>query len=122
MITTQSTNKIEQSKSYFLENPGSADDLPIHRFNNPAVITKVVWACYGGTNWVGQLTENDDAFGTNGTDTQTTDSTVLASATVTVTTFSNAIFDAGDYVRIKTTSTSGNPTYLHVTFYYKTNV
>lgn len=109
----------QQSKSFFLEAPVAADDLPIHRFDQAVTLTKVVYAITGGTNWVGQLQEADNAQGTSAADTQAADSTVTG--TTTVTSFSNASFDAGDYVRLKTTSVSGSVTWLHVTFYYRIN-
>lgn len=107
------------SKSFYLEAPAAADDLPIHRFDQAVTLTKVVYAITGGTNWVGQLQEADDAQGTSAADTQAADSTVTGNTTVT--SFSNASFDAGDYVRLKTTSVSGSVTWLHVTFYYRIN-
>ena len=107
------------SKSFYLEVPVAADDLPIHRFDQAVTLTKVVFAITGGTNWVGQLQEADDAQGTSAADTQASDSTVTG--TTTVTSFSNASFDAGDYARLKTTSVSGSVTWLHVTFYYRVN-
>lgn len=107
------------SKAFFLEAPVAADDLPIHRFDQAVTLTKVVYAISGGTNWVGQLQEADDAQGTSAADTQAADSTVTGNTTVT--SFSNASFDAGDYVRLKTTSVSGSVTWLHVTLYYRIN-
>jgi hypothetical protein len=104
-------------KAFLLENPVAADDLPVYRFEAAATLEKVVYAITGGTNWVGQTQEADDAQGTGAADNAAADSTVTG--TTTVTTFSNASFDAGDYLRIKTTSQSGNPTWLHVTFYYR---
>lgn len=107
------------SKSFYLEVPVAADDLPIHRFDQAVTLTKVVYAITGGTNWVGQLQEADDAQGTSAADTQAADSTVTSNTTVT--SFSNASFDAGDYIRLKTTSVSGSVTWLHVTLYYRIN-
>ena len=107
------------SKAFLLESPVAADDLPIHRFDQAVTLTKVVYAITGGTNWVGQLQEADDAQGTSAADTQAADSTVTGNTTVT--SFSNASFDAGDYVRLKTTSVSGSVTWLHVTLYYRIN-
>lgn len=107
------------SKSFYLEAPVAADDLPIHRFDQAVTLIKTVYAIIDGTNWVGQLQEADDAQGTSAADTQAADSTVTG--TTTVTSFSNASFDAGDYIRLKTTSVSGSVTWLHVTFYYRVN-
>jgi len=107
------------SKAFLLESPVAADDLPIHRFDQAVTLTKVVYAITGGTNWVGQIQEADDAQGTSAADTQAADSTVTGNTTVT--SFSNASFDAGDYARLKTTSVSGSVTWLHVTLYYRIN-
>lgn len=103
----------------YLESPTSADDIPILRVDKAMTLVKTVYAITGGTNWIGQLQEADDAQGTNSADTQTADSTVTG--TTTVTSYSNASFDAGDYVRLKTTSVSGTVSWLHVTFYFRTN-
>lgn len=105
--------------SFLLEAPAAADDLPILRMDAAATLVKVVYAISGGTNWVGQLQEADDAQGTGAADTQAADSTVTGNTTVT--SFSNASFDAGDYVRLKTTSVSGSVTWLHVTLYWRRN-
>lgn len=107
------------AKAFYLPLPASSDDLPLIRFDRAATLVKVVYAISGGTNWVGQLQEADDAQGTGAADTQAADSTVTGNTTVT--SFSNASFDAGDYARLKTTSVSGVVTWLHVTFYYRMN-
>lgn len=109
----------QRSKSFLLETPATTDDLPIHRFDQAVTLTKVVYAIKDGTNWVGQLQEANDAQGTGAADTQAADSTVTS--TTTVTSFSNASFDAGDYLYLKTTSVSGSVSWLHVTFYYRIN-
>jgi len=105
-----------RSVSFFLESPRATDDIPIHRFETACTVTKVVYAINGSTNWVGQIQEASDAQGTGAANTQSSDSTVTG--TTTVTSFSNATFDAGDYIYLKTTSISGSPDNLHVTVYY----
>ena len=108
-----------QRAAFYLELPAAADDLPIIRMNSASTLVKVNYAITGGTNWVGQLQEADDAIGTNAADTQAADSTVTGSTEVT--SFSNASLDAGDYLRLKTTSVSGTVTWLHVTAYWRIN-
>lgn len=105
--------------AFFLESPAAADDIPIIRLGVAATLVQVNYAIGGGTNWVGQLQEADDAQGTNAADTQAADSTVTGSTQVT--SFSNASFDAGDYVRLKTTSVSGTVPWLHVTLQWRQN-
>lgn len=105
------------NKSFFLENPVAADDLPVMRFEQAGTLVKVVFAIQGLTNWVGQLVEASDAQGTGDTNTQSSDNTVTG--TTTITTFSNGGIAAGNYVRLKTTSVSGSSGWLHVTFYYR---
>lgn len=105
--------------SILIESPADTDDIPIMRFDVASTILKVVYAISGGTNWVGQIQEADDAQGTNGTDCQASDSTVTD--TTTVTSFSNASFDAGDYCRLKSSSISGSVSWLHITVYYVQN-
>lgn len=105
--------------AFFLEAPTATDDFPVLRVDKAMTLVKTVYAITGGTNWVGQLQEADDAQGTGAADTQAADSTVTG--TTTVTSYSNASFDAGDYIRLKTTSVSGVVTWLHVTFYFRIN-
>lgn len=99
--------------------PIATDDLPVFRFEAAATIVKTIYAITGGTNWVGQVQEANDAQGTSAADTQAADSTVTG--TTTVTSFSNASFDAGDYAFLKTTSVSGSVTWLHVQVWYREN-
>jgi hypothetical protein len=105
------------SKAIYVESPVAADDIPVIRVDADSTIIKVVYAISGGTNWVGQIQEASDAQGTGAADTQAADSTVTGNTTVT--TFSNASFDAGDYFYLKTTSVSGSVDWLHVTLYYR---
>ena len=99
--------------------PIATDDLPVFRFEAAATIVKTIYAITGGTNWVGQVQEANDAQGTSAADTQAADSTVTG--TTTVTSYSNASFDAGDYAFLKTTSVSGSVTWLHVQVWYREN-
>lgn len=105
--------------AFLLESPAAADDLPIFRFDVAVTLIKTVYAIAGGTNWVGQVQEANDAQGTSAADTQSADSTVASNTTVT--SYSNASFDAGDYATLKTTSVSGSVTWLHVTIYWREN-
>lgn len=110
----------EQSKSFTIETPTTADDLEIWRSDKAITLTKVVYLCTGGTNWVGQLQELD-ANGGSGADVHSGDITATAGTANVSTTFSNASIDAGDYIGIKTASISGTPTRINVTFYYRDN-
>lgn len=105
-----------QSKSFVIETPVATDDLPIWRTDVAITLVEIHYLCIGGTNWIGQLQECD-ANGINGADVQQADTTATATDTE-VTSFSNAGIDAGDYIGIKTTSISGTPTLLVVTFNY----
>lgn len=103
-------------KSFFVETVIATDDIPIHRFDVAVTLSKIVYAIGGTTNWVGQLQEATDAQGTGATDTAAADSTVTT--TTTVTSFTNAAFASGSYVFLKSTSISGTPDWLHISFYY----
>lgn len=107
-----------KSKAFVLETPVAADDIPVWRTDVAFTLVEVHYLCIGGTNWIGQLQEAD-ANGINGVDTQSADTTASAATDAEVTSFSNAAFDAGDYVRLKSTSISGTPTLLVVTFMYR---
>lgn len=109
-------NPVRQA-SMLVELPTASDDLPILRFDAASTLVKVAYALGGSTNWVGQVQEADDAIGTSAADTQAADTTVTGGTVVT--SFSNATFDAGDYARLKTTSVSGTPTWVHVTLYWR---
>lgn len=109
-----------QSKSVTILAPVVGDDFPLHRFDVAVTLVKVSYLCLGGTNWVGQLVEMDANGGTP-TDVHTADVTASAGTVNTSTTFSNATIDAGDYVGIETTSISGTPTSLTITYYYREN-
>jgi len=109
-----------QSKGFIIIAPVATDDLPMWATDVAITLTEVRYLCIGGTNWVGQLQECD-ANGINGADVSAADTTAAAGTTEDVTSFSNAGIDAGDWVGIKTTSISGAPTSLHVTFYFREN-
>jgi hypothetical protein len=110
-----------QSKAFIIETVIATDDLPIIRMDRAGSLVEVHYLCLGGTNWIGQLQECD-ANGINGADVQAANTTATsAGGDVEVTDFSNAAYDAGDWIGIKTTSISGTPTSLHVTFYYREN-
>lgn len=118
--TTEVVLNPVQSKSFVIETPTSSDDMPIWRTDVAITLTKVSYLCIGGTNWVGQLQECDGNGG-SGADVHSGDVTATAGTTNTSTTFSNASIDAGDWVGIKSTSISGTPTIIHITFYYREN-
>ena len=107
-----------ESKAFFIETPVATDDFAIWRTDVAITLIEVHYLCIGGTNWVGQLQEMNGNGGV-GVDVQTTDTTATAGTDAEVTSFSNAAIDAGDWIGIKTTSISGTPTSLHVTFYFR---
>lgn len=108
-----------QIKSFVLIAPVAADDYPLIKFPYAVTLLQVDYVILGATNWIGQLQEAD-ADGANGADTQAADSTATTTNTQ-VTSFSNAVLDAGDYLNLKTTSISGTPTSLTVTIQYRQN-
>ena len=107
---------IKKDHSVLIMAPVATDDIPLHRFDVAATLVKVVYTIAGTTNWVGQIQEANDGIGTSAANTQAADSTVTT--TTTVTSFSNTSFDAGDFAYLHTTSVSGTPTFLHITFNY----
>ena len=109
-----------QNASFFIESPVAIDTFAFVRVRTGITIKEVNYLCVGGTNWVGQVQEGD-ANGLNGANTQSIDTTALAGVNNSITTFSNAVVDAGDYLVLKTTSVSGTPTSLVVTINYLEN-
>lgn len=107
-----------QSKSFYIETPTSADDLALVRMDVAGTLVKVSYLCIGGTNRVWQLQEFDSNGG-SWADVHSGDVTASAGTVSSSTTFSNASFDAWDFLWIKTTSVSWSPTSICVTFYYK---
>jgi len=104
------------SKSFVILNPVAADDYPVWRSPWAITIKSVHLQCTGGTNIVGQLDEYDS----NGAN-----PAVVDSADITATagnnanddgSLSNPSIDANDYVGWHTTSISGTPTSVTVTF------
>lgn len=108
------------SKSFVIETPTTADDMPMFRTDVAITLKKVSYLCIGGTNWVGQVQECD-ANGGSGADVHSGDVTATAGTVNSSVSFSNDSIDAGDWVGIKTTSVSGTPTRIHVTVYYLEN-
>jgi hypothetical protein len=96
-----------------IKGPTADDDYPIWKAPWNCTVVAVHYLCVGGTSWTGQLQEAN-ANGTSGVDTQASDTTAAAGTTSTVTSFSNASIDSGDWVNIKTTSISGAITSLTV--------
>lgn len=111
-------NPIKQM-SFVLIAPVATDDYPLAKMPVAGTLVGVDYVITGATNWVGQIQEGD-ANGANGVDTQAADSTVTTT-NVAVTSFSNAGYDAGDWLLLKSTSISGTPTSLSGTIRYKEN-
>lgn len=115
------TPRIVMSKSLLISNPDADADGPAWRTPTAITIVNVHALCIGGTNWVGQLAEYDP----NGASGVVVDSSDITSAAGTNAnddgTLSNASIDAGDYVGVITTSVSGSPTLVIVTYEYTEN-
>ena len=106
------------SKSFMITNPTADADGPVWRAPVAITITAVHVLCIGGTSLTGQLWEYD-ANGANGAVVDSAD--IVASAGTNANddgTLSNPSIDAGDYVGWRTSSISGTPTRLIVTFEY----
>ena len=109
------------SKSFMITNPTADADGPVWRAPVAITITAVHVLCIGGTSLTGQLWEYD-ANGANGAVVDSAD--IVASAGTNANddgTLSNPSIDAGDYVGWKTTSISGTPTGVIITFEYTEN-
>lgn len=100
-----------------VKDPDADSDYAIFRAPYNITIVAVHYLSEGGTSWTGQLQEAD-ADGDSGADTQAADTAAAAGTTTNVTSFSNATIDAGDWVMLKTTSISGTPTSVSVSFEY----
>lgn len=107
---------LTQSKSFIITNPTATADSPVWRANAACTITAIHYLCIGGTSITGQLYEYDEN-GANGA-TVDTDTTASAGTNTDNTTLDNPGIDANHYVGWKTTSVSGVPTQLIITFEY----
>jgi hypothetical protein len=108
------------SKSFMLTNPTADADGPVWRSPTAITITAVHALTIGaaGENVVFQLWEYD-ANGANGAVIDGSDITATVGTNANDDgALSNAPIDAGDYLGIRTTSVSGAPTRLIVTFEY----
>lgn len=102
-----------------LENPVDTDDMVLgFKFDGAATLTEICYLSVSGTNWVGQIQEADNNGGTP-TDTAASDTTAAAGTETCVTVFSNATFDAGDRLFLKTTSISGTPTWINASVKFR---
>jgi hypothetical protein len=103
-----------------ISNPTAAASSPLWRVPTDSTIIHIHILCIGGTNIVGQLWEYD-ANGANGA---TVDSDITAVAGVNADddgNISNPNISAGNYLGWKTTSVTGTPTGVIVTFEYTEN-
>jgi hypothetical protein len=105
------------SKSFMISSPTADAHSPLWRVPVSITITHIHVLCIGGTNIVGQLWEYD-ANGANGA---TVDGDITAPAGTNTDddgAISNPSIAAGNYLGWKTTSVSGTPTRVIVTFEY----
>lgn len=104
------------SKSFTIPNPTADDDFPIWRTPTAITITAIHVLCLGGTNVVGGLDECDG----DGANAAAICSDITATAgTMAAGTVTNGSVDAGDVIAWHTTSVSGTPTSVTVTFEYE---
>jgi len=105
------------SKSFMISSPTADAHSPLWRVPVSIIIQHIHVLCMGGTNIVGQLWEYD-ANGANGA---TVDADITAPAGTNTNddgAISNPNIAAGNYLGWKTTSVSGTPTRVIVTFEY----
>ncbi len=105
--------------------PVAGDDFPLLREDNCAgdcsiTLVEVCYLIRGGTNWSGQIQEGD-ANGGSGVDVHTADATIVANTNACIQEFSNAVIDAGDWIILKTDFATGDPTSIHITWYFTIN-
>jgi hypothetical protein len=106
-----------RSKSFMISSPTADASSPLWRVPVAITIQAIHVLCIGGTNIVGQLWEYD-ANGENGS---TVDGDITAPAGVNTNddgALSNPNIAAGNYLGWHTTSVSGSPSRVIVTFEY----
>lgn len=105
------------TKSFTITSPIATDDYPVWRTPYAITIRAIHVLCVGGTNVVGGLDEADG----NGASSAAVDSDITGSAGTNANddgALSNPTLDAGDYLMWHTTSISGTPTSVTITFEY----
>jgi|APSaa5957512622_1039677.scaffolds.fasta_scaffold00296_23 hypothetical protein len=106
------------SKSFTIKTPAAADDMEAFFHDRAYTISKVIVRVQGGTNVVWNLKHNtsytagNDVFGSNNTTTSGTSYGTLAS-------FSDATVPADSALWVDLVSTSGDPTWIHITIFYE---
>ena len=107
-----------QYASFVIPAPVDTDDILIMKAPYGMTITKVDCIVQGTTSITGQLQECDSA-GANCADTDASgDIACDADGAADDGSLSNASIDSGDWILWKSTSASGTPTFLTVTFQY----
>lgn len=108
----------KKSKSFTLINPVAADDYPLWKVPCDITIRAIHTQCTGGTNIIGGLDEYNSA---GATIVAAVDSDITATAGNSVDddgSLTNAGITSGNYLFWHTTSISGTPTSVTVTFEY----
>lgn len=108
-----------QSKSIYLEGCTSTDFIPFYRVEQSMSLIKTVYDVSGGTNWVGQVQRWNNAQGASKFNTQSADTGVTT--TQTVTSYSGSSFLQGEYIAIKGASIAGGVSWLLVNVYWRNN-
>lgn len=106
-----------QTKSFTIVSPIATDDYPVWRVPYAVTIRAIHVLCVGGTNIVGGLDEADG----NGGSSVAIDADITSSAGTNANddgSLTNPTLDAGDYLMWHTTSISGTPTSVTITFEY----
>ena len=106
------------TKSFVILNPVATDDYPVWRVPYNITITAIHVLCVGGTNIIGGLDEAD----ANGLNAVAIDADITGTAATNANddgTLTNPTLDAGDYLNWHTTSISGTPTSVTVTWEFK---
>lgn len=117
ILVTMGSVSQTRSKSFMISSPTADAHSPLWRVPVDITITHIHVLCMGGTNIVGQLWEYDS----NGANGSTVDSDITAPAGTNTDddgAISNPSIAAGNYLGWKTTSVSGTPTRVIVTFEY----
>ncbi len=105
------------SRSFVIMAPVATDDFVFWKTPDGITVVDIQGVLAGTTNVVGQLQECD-AAGANCADVDS-DITFDGGQDEDDGTLTNGVFDAGDWVGWKTTSVSGTPTSLTITFTYR---
>jgi hypothetical protein len=109
-----------QTKSLVIYNITNTSDFLLWKFPKAVTITEIAGYCNGGTNITAVLQECN-VTGQSCVDMNATIWTFVNGTELKVTAFTDAVYDAGDWIALNTSVVTGAPAYFSLTTKYDEN-